>query len=88
MYPYPAADRRTLYRAFYTDSSGVPRQKRGFTSPSAAANFRARMQGPLIMQVVVRLRSDASSANQIGSTMWGVPRSMSPWDSIEMSHSI
>src|SRR5690348_413104 len=39
--PYPAAAGRTLYRAFYTDSSGVPRQKRGFTSPSAAAKFRA-----------------------------------------------
>jgi len=44
VYPYPAAGGRTLYRAFYTDSSGVPRQKRGFTSPSAAAKFRARMQ--------------------------------------------
>ena len=44
VYPYPAAGGRTLYRAFYTDSSGVPRQKRGFTSPSAAAKFRSRMQ--------------------------------------------
>ena len=44
VYPYPAAGGRTLYRASYTDSSGVPRQKRGFTSPSAAAKFRARMQ--------------------------------------------
>jgi hypothetical protein len=44
VYPYPAAGGRTLYRAFYTDSSGVPRQKRGFTSPSAAAKFRARIQ--------------------------------------------
>ena len=44
VYPYPAAGGRTLYRAFYTDSGGVPRQKRGFTSPSAAAKFRARIQ--------------------------------------------
>ena len=44
VYPYPAAGGRTLYRAFYTDSGGVPRQKRGFTSPSAAAKFRSRMQ--------------------------------------------
>jgi integrase len=44
VYPYPAAGGRTLYRAFYTDSSGVARQKRGFTSPSSAAKFRARMQ--------------------------------------------
>ena len=44
VYPYPAAGGRTLYRAFYTDSGGVPRQKRGFSSPSAAAKFRARMQ--------------------------------------------
>jgi hypothetical protein len=33
----PLSGGRTLYRGFYTDSSGVPRQKRGFTSPSAAA---------------------------------------------------
>ena len=44
MYPFPAAGGRTLYRAFYTDSGGVRRQKRGFSSPSAAAKFRARMQ--------------------------------------------
>lgn len=44
VYPYPAASGRTLYRTLYTDSNGRQRQKRGFTSPSAAAKFRARMQ--------------------------------------------
>jgi hypothetical protein len=44
VYPYPAAGGRTLYRTLYTDSNGRQRQKRGFTSPSAAAKFRARMQ--------------------------------------------
>jgi hypothetical protein len=44
VYPYPAAGGRTLYRALYADSSGGQRQKRGFTSPTAAARFRARMQ--------------------------------------------
>ncbi len=34
---------RTLYRALYNDSNGRQRQKRGFSSPSAAAKFRARM---------------------------------------------
>jgi hypothetical protein len=43
VYPYPAAGGRTLYRTLYTDSNGVPRQKRGFTSPSAAScGSRAR----------------------------------------------
>jgi hypothetical protein len=44
VYPYPAAGGRTLYRTLYTDSNGRQRQKRGFSSPSAAAKFRARMQ--------------------------------------------
>jgi len=44
VYPYPAAGGRTLYRALYNDSNGRQRQKRGFSSPSAAAKFRARMQ--------------------------------------------
>jgi hypothetical protein len=44
VYPHPTAGGRTLYRAFHTESGGVPPQKRGLTSPSAAAKFRARMQ--------------------------------------------
>jgi integrase len=44
VYPYAAVDGRMLYRALYRDSNGRQRQKRGFTSPSAAARFRARMQ--------------------------------------------
>ena len=44
VYPYPAAGGRTLYRTLYTDSNGRQRQKRGFSSPSAAAKFRSRMQ--------------------------------------------
>jgi hypothetical protein len=44
VYPYPAAGGRTLYRTLYSDSNGRQRQKRGFTTPSAAAKFRARMQ--------------------------------------------
>jgi hypothetical protein len=42
--PVPRGCARTLYRTLYTDSNGRQRQKRGFTSPSAAAKFRARMQ--------------------------------------------
>ena len=44
VYPYPAAGGRTLYRTLYNDGDGRQRRKRGFTSPSAAAKFRARMQ--------------------------------------------
>ena len=44
VYPYPTAGGRILYRTLYTDSDGRQRQKRGFSSPSAAAKFRARMQ--------------------------------------------
>jgi hypothetical protein len=44
VYRYPAAGDRILYRTLYTDSNGRQRQKRGFSSPSAAAKFRARMQ--------------------------------------------
>jgi hypothetical protein len=44
VYPYPAARGRTLYRTPYTDSNGRQRQRRGFSSPSAAAKFRARMR--------------------------------------------
>jgi hypothetical protein len=44
VYPYPAAGGRILYRTLYTDSNERQRQKRGFSSPSAAAKFRARMQ--------------------------------------------
>ena len=44
VYPYPASGGRTLYRTLYTDSNGRQRQKRGFSSPRAAAKFRARMQ--------------------------------------------
>jgi len=44
VYPYPAAGGRTLYRTLYTDSNGRQRQKRGFSTLSAAAKFRARMQ--------------------------------------------
>ena len=40
--PRPAAAPSTA--PLYTDASGRQRQKRGFTSPSAAAKFRARMQ--------------------------------------------
>lgn len=42
VYPDPATGGRTPYRAFDTDSSGVPRQKRGFTDPGAAAKLGAR----------------------------------------------
>jgi hypothetical protein len=41
VYPCPAAGGRTLYRAFYTDSIGTPRQKRGFGCLSAADLCRA-----------------------------------------------
>lgn len=34
---------QTLYRALFRDSTGKQRQKRGFTSPTAAAKFRAKM---------------------------------------------
>jgi hypothetical protein len=44
VYPYASVDGRTLYRALYRDSNGGQRQKRGFTSPSAAAKFRTRLQ--------------------------------------------
>jgi hypothetical protein len=42
--PVPRGWGPTLYRTLYTDSNGRQRQKRGFSSPSAAAKFRARMQ--------------------------------------------
>jgi hypothetical protein len=43
VYPYPVAGGRTLYRTLFRDSDGRPRQKRGFTSPTAAARYRAKM---------------------------------------------
>ena len=50
VYPYPAAGGRTLYRAFYTDLSGVPPQKRGPVTRSwalttAAASLSERPRG-------------------------------------------
>jgi hypothetical protein len=41
---WQGAGGRTLYRTLYTDSNGRQRQKRGVSSPSAAAKFRARME--------------------------------------------
>ena len=43
VYPYAVAGGRTLYRTLFRDSDGRPRQKRGFTSPTAAARYRAKM---------------------------------------------
>jgi integrase len=42
VYAYEA-DGSTLYRAVFRDSAGRQRQKRGFTSPTAAAKYRAKM---------------------------------------------
>src|ERR1035437_6848685 len=43
VYPYALGDGRTLYRAVFRDSAGRLRQKRGFTSPTAASKHRAKM---------------------------------------------
>jgi integrase len=42
VYPYERKG-QTLYRAVFRDSAGRQRQKRGFTSPTAAAKYRAEM---------------------------------------------
>ena len=42
VYPYDRGG-QTLYRAVFRDSAGRQRQKRGFTSPTAAAKYRAQM---------------------------------------------
>ncbi len=42
VYAYDA-DGSTLYRATFRDSAGRKRQKRGFSSPTAAAKYRAKM---------------------------------------------
>jgi integrase len=42
VYPYERYG-QTLYRTVFRDSAGRQRQKRGFTSPTAAAKYRAEM---------------------------------------------
>jgi hypothetical protein len=42
VYPYERKG-QTLYRTVFRDSAGRQRQKRGFTSPTAAAKYRAEM---------------------------------------------
>jgi integrase len=42
VYPY-AVGEQTFYRALFRDSAGRQRSKRGFTSPTAAAKYRAQM---------------------------------------------
>lgn len=42
VYPYKVGE-QTFYRAMFRDSAGRQRQRRGFTSPTAASKYRARM---------------------------------------------
>lgn len=42
VYPYDR-EGQTLYRALFRNSAGRQRQRRGFTSPSAAAKYRSEM---------------------------------------------
>jgi integrase len=42
VYPYRVGE-QTLYRCAFRDSAGRQRNKRGFTSPTAAAKYRSRM---------------------------------------------
>ena len=42
VYPYRVGNQKR-YRAVFRDSAGRQRQKRGFTSPTAAAKYRAKM---------------------------------------------
>jgi hypothetical protein len=42
VYPGPAGGGRTLYRTLCTDSNGRQRQKRGFSSASAAGERRLK----------------------------------------------